>query len=190
MLQPTDRPPTSRAPRLAASISPGPPPVMHREAELADAASDLARDLVVRMRLRETAPTRRSSRTGRRSAAPEPADEVAHGPRRASASRARASAGLRAGPDRTCRRAPGRPRSTRGLSRVPAPGRRIGQPFGRARRARHRWTLGRTSALAVGWSWIEQRLAPAVAVRARRARDDAGGPATAVQNSMRSGTTR
>ncbi len=42
MLQPTDGPPTSRAPRLAASITPGPPPVMTVKPSRAHGRADLA----------------------------------------------------------------------------------------------------------------------------------------------------
>ncbi len=38
MLQPTDGPPASRAPRLAASITPGPPPVITVKPSRATAA--------------------------------------------------------------------------------------------------------------------------------------------------------
>ena len=46
MLKPTESPPASRAPRFAASITPGPPPVIDRPAALGEAASDRARGLV------------------------------------------------------------------------------------------------------------------------------------------------
>ena len=47
MLQPTERPPASRAPRLAASITPGPPPVITVKPRPAERAADFAGHRVV-----------------------------------------------------------------------------------------------------------------------------------------------
>ena len=49
MVRPTDRAPASRAPRLAASIAPGPAAGDDAEARLAERAADLARQLVARV---------------------------------------------------------------------------------------------------------------------------------------------
>ena len=51
MLQPTDRPPASLRAAIGGLHEPGPAAGHDREAEAADAPADLARDLVVRMRL-------------------------------------------------------------------------------------------------------------------------------------------
>ena len=49
MLQPMERPPASLAPRLAASMMPGPPPVMTVKPSSADPRADLAGQQVIRM---------------------------------------------------------------------------------------------------------------------------------------------
>ena len=54
-LQPTDRPPASCAPRLAASITPGPPPVITVKPRLRQRAADLASELVILVTLPGTA---------------------------------------------------------------------------------------------------------------------------------------
>ncbi len=46
MLQPMDKPPASWAPRLAASMMPGPPPVMTREAALREQKAQSSGGLV------------------------------------------------------------------------------------------------------------------------------------------------
>ena len=79
MLQPTDRPPASRAPRLAAFHHAGPAAGHHREAEPRQRAAHLARHRVVPVVLVEPRRSEhRDARTDEMERA-EAADEVASG---------------------------------------------------------------------------------------------------------------
>ena len=78
MLQPTERPPASRAPRLAASIRPGPPPVITVKPSWLTRRPTSRAMRVVRMRLVEARrPEDRDARPDEVQHA-KPADEVAH----------------------------------------------------------------------------------------------------------------
>ena len=68
MLSPTEVAPASWAPRLAASISPGPPPVITAKPASPIARADLARPRVLRVAPRACAPSRTRRPPGRRSA--------------------------------------------------------------------------------------------------------------------------
>ena len=108
MLQPTERPPSSRAPRLAASIMPGPPPVITVK------PSALTRAARLRARARNTdasssnrAEPKMVTHGPTKCRHAESADEVAHRSRNEQRLREAASAGLRAARDRTSRPAAG-----------------------------------------------------------------------------------
>ena len=81
MLQPTDMPPASRAPRLAPSITPGPPPVITVKPIFTMARTDLAAPARSTVALLEARRAEHRHARADEMQRPEAADEVAAGPR-------------------------------------------------------------------------------------------------------------
>ena len=79
MLQPTDRPPASRAPRLAAFHHAGTAAGHHREAEPDQRAADLARHRVIAVVLVEPRRSKHRDARSNEMERAEAADEIASG---------------------------------------------------------------------------------------------------------------
>ena len=80
MLQPIERPPASKAPRLAASMTPGPPPVITANPELRQQAAQPSRRLVHRVRRGEPRRAEHAHRRADLGQGIDPVDELALDP--------------------------------------------------------------------------------------------------------------